>query len=251
MPFNKQIDGYQNEREFVDAMNGKLFKNIEFSLQEFLIFLYGDIDWEAPVYARLHYGKQKTDMIVWIYEVEKRISIKKGVKNSVHVESINSFIKFLRSNGMKQSMVDKLLYYHYGDGTLNGTGSKRVSSEEYKQDHALEIEEINAFFNQEKIIKEAVTRFILLGNNGTQPIDAILYGVKEDFIWITKEEILKVILSRQSIEATGLHFGSLFYQPMARCLNYNPKYEKQRHKIQIKWYHLSDDIIEMMNQRGI
>lgn len=51
------------------------------------------------------------------------------------------------------------------------------------------------------------------------------------------------------MDATGIHFGPLFYQPMNRCLNYNEKYEHTRHKIQIKWYHLSDAIVEAMNER--
>ena len=36
---------------------------------------------------------------------------------------------------------------------------------------------------------------------------------------------------------------------MNRCLNYNQKYEYARHYIQIKWYHLSDAIIEIMSER--
>lgn len=36
---------------------------------------------------------------------------------------------------------------------------------------------------------------------------------------------------------------------MDRCLNNNPKYEKNRYVSQIKWYNLYDDIIENMNDK--
>lgn len=251
MPFNKKISGFQNELEFVYALNNKKFQNISFTLQEFLLALYGNIKPNEIIYVKLNYEKQKSDMSIWVRDIEKRVSIKKGIKNSVHVESLNSFIQFLKIHKMPSELIEKLLYYHYGDGTINGTGKNRVSSEEYRKLHQSEIDEINAFFNRKDIIKEAINRFVLIGNCDTKSIDVILYGVVEDFLWITKEEINEVILSNHNIRASGVHFGSLFYQPMTRCLNYNSKYEKMRHNIQIKWYHLSDDIIEMMNKRSM
>lgn len=116
-------------------------------------------------------------MILRVRKIEKRISIKKGIKNSVHAEDIHTFVRFLKQNGMSDSIITKLSYYHYGDGTIDGTGSKRVSSEEYKKGHSSDIEEINAFFSQTKMIEKSVNRFILIGNNGFKPIDAILYGL--------------------------------------------------------------------------
>ena len=47
-------------------------------------------------------------------------------------------------------------------------------------------------------------------------------------------------------ECASLHISLLTLQPMSRNLNYNPKYEVCRNLIQVKWYNLSDDIIEVM-----
>ena len=55
-------------------------------------------------------------------------------------------------------------------------------------------------------------------------IDAIIFGTKNDFLWIKKEEI---ILSKKDVYSTGVHFGPLSIQPMDRCLNHNEKYEKK------------------------
>jgi len=42
--------------------------------------------------------------------------------------------------------------------------------------------EINGFENNEIILEKLINRFILQGNNSEYEIDALLYGVPEDFI---------------------------------------------------------------------
>ena len=55
-------------------------------------------------------------------------------------------------------------------------------------------------------------------------------------------------MSKQNIYSTGVHFVNLFCHPMTRNLNYNPKYEKKRFCVQIKWYSIFDDIMEIKNR---
>ena len=38
---------------------------------------------------------------------------------------------------------------------------------------------------------------------------------------------MNILMSKQNIYSTVVHFGNLFCQPMTRNLNYNPKYEKK------------------------
>ena len=131
----------------------------------------------------------------------------------------------------------------YADGTKNGTGINRISSEEYKKNHKRDIEIINDFINDGKIIEKAVDRFILFGNNSKYSIDAICLGNPNDYLWITKKDIINILKLKPLTESTGVHFSSLFCQPQTRNLNYNPMYEKKRYCVQIKWYSLFDDII--------
>ena len=58
-----------------------------------------------------------------------------------------------------------------------------------------------------------------------------------------------LIKSKINYYSTGIHFGPLFCQPKDRCLNYNPKYNKDRFLIQIKWYSIFDDYIEYKNTK--
>ena len=102
------------------------------------------------------------------------------------------------------------------------------------------------YINNTKLLEKAINRFVLQGNNSLYEVNAIIYGVLEDFIWITNEEIKYIMKKHKNNYSSAIHFSGLTIQPMARNLNYNLKYEKDRYKIQVKWYNISDDIIEVM-----
>lgn len=190
---------------------------------------------------------QKSDIIIKIRNIIKGVSIKKGMKNSVHVDSITEFIHFLIENGVQRDIVIKYLKYQYGDGSTNGKGNKRLSALEYKSLFQYDIDLINKVFNNEDLLKKAVNRFVIRGNNSSYDINALIYGEVDDFLFLTPDEIIDIVLSKKDIYSTAVHFGPLICQPKSRCLNYNPLYEKDRFCVQIKWYSLNDDIIEFMN----
>lgn len=66
-------------------------------------------------------------------------------------------------------------------------------------------------------------------------------------IWIKKNDIKKLILSKLNCYSSSPHFGSLTIQPLDRCINKNIKYNKKRYCVQIKWYNIFDDIIKYKN----
>lgn len=217
--------------------------------RELIDELYEPMDEETIIKAWLNKLPQKTDFFIKINNKMKGISVKKGIKNSVHVEGITNFIHFLITNGVPRDIVISYLQYHYADGTNNGKGNNRLSIEEYKKTHQKEIDKINQIINDEKILKKAIERFVIKGNNSNYYIDAIIYGEVDDFIWLLTDDIYKVILSKKDEYSTSVHFGPLTCQPKNRCLNYNPKFEKDRFCVQLKWYNLNDNIIEFMNEK--
>ena len=249
MPFNNSKNGFQNEAIFVKKLNNMTFHNIDFDLQLFLEDLFPNVNGNSLVKCYKNRELQKYDIIIEINDTLRRVSIKKGVKNSVHTEPISELIHFLIENKMPKSLIINFLKYHYADGTTNGSGEKRISGTEYKEKHQKEIDEINKFINQKNILTKAIERFILKGRNSDYSIDAIIYGVPGDFIWIKKENIFDILIKQRHKNSSAIHFSSLTYQPLNRCLNYNKKYEKGRYIAQIKWYNISDDIIESMNDQ--
>lgn len=245
--YNKKINGFQNEFEFCNELNNKKVCSLNLMLKDFILDLFDEINEESIIKCLISKEKKKYDISISIDGVVKNVSIKKGVKNSVHVEGISSFIHFLIENKVDRKNVVNYLKYLYADGTTNGTGLKRISAEEYKEDHQTEIDEINSILNKEEILLKAIDRFIIRGNISDESIDALIFGVINDFIWIKKEDIIKIILSKKDKYSSAVHFGPLTVQPLNRCLNKNLLYDRKRFCVQIKWYNLADDILESMN----
>lgn len=245
------INGYDNEFEFVKSLNRKHIYELNPMFREFIEDLYGIVNEQYMITCWKNKLPQKTDIFIKINNQIKGISIKKGIKNSVHVERITDFIHFLIENKIDRKNIISYLKYHYADGTTNGKGNYRLSIEEYKNNNQQSIDELNKQLNNKKILNKAIDRFILKGNNSKYYIDAIIYGEVNDFIWILKDNIRKIILSKTNIYSTSVHFGPIICQPKNRCLNNNTKYEKERFCIQLKWYSLNDDIIEFRNNKII
>lgn len=241
------INGYDNEFNFVKYLNRKKIRELNPVFKELIEKLYNNLDDESIILAWRNHLPQKSDIFIKINGVMKGISIKKGMKNSVHVDGISNFVHFLIENKIPRNIIIEYLKYHYADGSTNGRGVKRIAAQEYKRFNQQSINEINKYFNKEEILNQAIDRFILKGNNSKYYIDALIYGEVDDFIWVLKDDIKKIILSKKDIYSTAIHFGSIICQPKNRCLNYNPEYEKDRFCVQLKWYNLNDEIIEFMN----
>ena len=242
-------NGEENELKFVQYLNGKRISMLKPMFRELIDELFPLEKEEYLIKCWKNHLKQKVDIFIKINNNIKGISIKKGSRNSVHVERISDFIHFLIQNGIKKEIVIEYLKYHYADGSTNGKGLNRLSVEEYKSINQNKIDEINKAFNYEKIIKAAIDRFILKGKNSNYYIDAIIYGEIDDFIWITRKDIIDIIFSKKDVYSTAVHFGPIICQPKNRCLNHNPLYEKDRFCVQLKWYSLFDNIIENMNNK--
>ena len=243
------ITGKNNEYEFIKYLNGKRIFELNQNFKKLINELFPNVEQDSIIKCWKNKYKQKSDIFIKINNEIKGISIKKGYKNSVHVERISDFIHFLIENNIDRKIVIEYLKYHYADGSTNGKGKKRISVEEYKKENQYKIDKINENLNNEKLIKKAIERFITKGKNSNYYISAIIYGEVDNFIWATKEQIQEIILLKKDIYSSGIHFGALTCQPKNRCLNYNPLYEKDRYCIQIKWYNIFDDITDYLNNK--
>lgn len=243
------INGFDNEFEFVKYLNGKRIRELNPMMREIIDELYPYFDDDSIIKCWRNHYKQKSDIFIRINGLIKGVSIKKGIKNSVHAESVGSFIRFLRENNVDDTIINEYLKYHYADGSIDGTGLERISADEYKINNQDSIDRINIAFNKRKLLEAAIHRFVIKGTNSIYCIDALIYGEVDNFVWVTKNDIVNMILSKKDIYSTAVHFGPMTCQPKARCLNRNYKYEQDRFFIQIKWYSLFDDIFEYMNNK--
>lgn len=245
------INGTENEYEFVLLLNNKKIEELDINTQEMIYSIFNNIGDNQIIKAWRNHYKQKTDVMIKIGNAIKGISIKKGSRNSVHVEPISEFIKFLRENKIPATIIKKYLEYHYADGSIDGNGKNRISSFEYRYNHMEDIDIINKYFNSEHIIKDAIERFVLKGTNSIYEIDALCIGEANDYLWITKNQIKEILENNSNLDSSGPHISSLFVQPQTRNLNYNRLYETKRYCVQIKWYSIFDDIMQYKYDKSI
>lgn len=238
------MNGYNNEKKFVEKINNKFYKELDFNMQLFIETLLPSVKRCDIIKAYLSKEKIKCDFYIEINLKIYKISLKTGNKNSVHLESLTDFIRFLQEKiKLNNQLINFYLYYHFGDYTLDGSGKERISSYDCKNIYKKELIELNKILNKDENIKLAIKRFLF----GSYNIDYLICGTYDDFIWISKDNIKKLLLEKQNLNKLSPSFSSLIIQPLSRCLNNNKKQEKFRYFVQIKWYNLYDDIIEYYN----
>ncbi len=218
------INGYSNEYYFVKYLNGKYIKELNPMFKMLIEDLYGLLEDNLVIKCWLNDKPQKADFFIEINDIVKGISLKMGSRNSVHVERISDFIHFLIENKIDRDVIIEYLKYHYADGSTNGSGKYRMSVDKYKKENQTKIDSINLAINNLDLLNKIVDKFILKGNNSDSSIACIIHGTTTNFIWILSSDIRKIVLSKNNIYQSAVHFGPITCQPKSRCLNYNPIY---------------------------
>lgn len=250
---NRKI-GIKNEFNFIKSINKKKFKDMEFNIQDLIADIYENkVNPCDKFYSWSNNFDYKTDIYIRKdgEEYSKKVSIKMGSRNSVHVEPINTFLDFLKENGINYNDLMEIKKYQYKDGTLNGTGILRLSASDYQEKNQIDIDLLNKNLNSKEIILNCINRFVVNGKNSNEYIDVLINGTPDDFVYIKRNDIYKIALNHINDYSKAVHFSVLTYQTKNVNIKRNMKYEKDRYLIQIKWYNLFDHIIENMNNNYI
>ena len=244
--------GKRNEYGFIYSINNKKFKYLNILLQDLVQYLFPKIKRNDVVKCYKNVDYEKGDICIEFNNIKKYVSIKMGHGNSVHGETIETFVDFLKKNKVNDFVINEILNYQYADGTLDGTGKIRLSAEQYKELNESTIDMVNKAINNRKLLNKCINRFIISGiHHYYHPIDVLVYGVPNDFWFITPNEIYEYIISKKDMISSSIHFSNLTFQSQSRVLDYSESKEYMRHWIQIKWYNLEDNIIEILNNRAI
>lgn len=240
--------GYKNEIDFTVAINRKKYCKLDNNMKEFIKFVFNDIK-DDDVLESGRYGTyDKADVFIKLNNTTKNISIKSGMRVSVHAEEINDFVSFLKSIKINEKIIDYLLLYHYGDFTTDGTGNVRLPAKELKDKYEKEIRIFNKYVNYKNIIKKVVIRCLFEGASGENSADYIYYGYPPNGMYASKEELIDYFCSNRAPEIIAPHFSYLIYQNWNRNIVYNPKLESHRYYCQFKWPTIEDDLKKIRNK---
>lgn len=235
--------GFINENNIVDVLHNKTISELPEFWKKQLIRIFDVKNCNSIVCARVVGKNCKTDIEIKVNNKTIKVSIKTGEHNSIHHENVYDFIEFLRSIGVSARTVKIILFYHFGDGTLNGTGTHRMDVSEIKVKYSKYIKEANEEINQIHIIEKVFYRCLIKGaNKYHQEIDYLYYGNDEFGYFVSVQELLNFALNHRYMFLSGLHFGPLNYQPYKRKLRNQIYNHKDRYFTQIKWIGLLSDI---------
>lgn len=245
-------DGFQNEIQIEKALDFKLYDDVNPNLRHFLDDIFRGYSLHGKrIHAIRCRQNVKPDFYLHIDGIDKEVyvSIKKGSGNSIHQESLDRFITFLKGEDIPEKMIDNLLLYHYGDGTTNNSGTIRYKAQEFSNMNPEIVPSLNALFSKKSFLKKAAMRFIFKGNIDDAPVaDYLYHGTVHNGVWASREEIMNYIEDTK-IESKAVSFGPLTYQVWNRNLSFKNEMEPRRQQMQIKWGKLEDTLLEITSRR--
>ena len=235
------------ELELVNYLHKKTYYQLNKNFQRVFIRMFGKPSRFHRIKAFLYEDKLKKPDIVIVYrKVRKLISVKTNSSQHVHMESIKSFILFLRELGLSTESQKDILLYQYGDGTLNGTGKERIDFPEILYVYENEILRFNKEINSNKdLVIKCMNRFIFQGTSkDNEIVDYIYHGDLDIGILCSREQILKHISRRSFDKLKNPHIGPLLFFPYARYANKNiaELHPEKRHYVNLKWPKLPIDL---------
>ena len=182
--------GFNIEKDLLFNLNKKKYYELTPFLKDTLKIIFPFITDEDIIYSRLLERTQKPDIYIKCRDQIKYISIKSGRTNSIHFEKINELTSFLASRNISNETIETLLLFHYGDGTLNGTGETRLLFEDLFPILNKRIQKANYELNQKEIVEELIDRFIFHGiESKILSVDYILHGNQNYGVLCSKEKI--------------------------------------------------------------
>ena len=242
--------GYQNEYDFVELFNNKFLNDLDKNTQLFLRDIFGEaIDNSEKIVSWKNKTFQKTDIFIKYKNYIKNISLKCGNSNSIHHEPLQEFKRYLEKKEIPYKTIDKYVSYHYGykrdkDGRIDY--NTQLDCEEYKVLYQDEIDCFNDAINKTRIIIDMIDRFIVYGNYSDYAIDVLVSGTVDDYVWIKRDDLYDLILSKRDSHYTSPHFACITIGPKKRNIN-SSKYDRDRYIVAVRWNNIKDSIINYKN----
>lgn len=246
-----QNDGNLKEQEVIYALNNKRTSELTNNMRCLVRSLFGVLDDNKIVKCYKVDDANKTDFVVEYDDRIRNVSMKSGRAVIVHNEILNNFINFLSNYGISKRTLDTICLFHYGDGTIDGSGKdNRQSYNEVVAGLQDRINEANDELNSDMdFIIEVLDHCMFKGSNiNNIRADCVYFGDKDYGIVATRNQFIKNTKRRGFDFYSHLHIGPLLFRPDARYVDKEITHERKRNRIVAYWPNLREDI-EYMSKR--
>lgn len=230
--------GFRNEEKIAHYLDGKHISELNDHWRQIVCFMFNvEDDYEGQLSAHTIPKKNKPDIFVELCgKNRKTISIKEGSGNSVHQESIQTFMEFLEEYHLSDDVKKYIYYFLYKDGTTNNTGEIRLNAKDFYKQHPEIIQELHTVFNSSPLKKDLVERFLFTGKDKTAtPADFLYHGTVENGFIASREEVIDKLLNIEEESNGAIKISCLTLQTWNANLERKEPYENRRHVLQIKF----------------
>ncbi|MCQ3034728.1 MAG: hypothetical protein MJ248_00640 [Bacilli bacterium] len=236
--------GIYKEDEFINALNNKKFGELNDNLKAMLKRMFVSLQDSNIFHVERIYGFLKPDFFIECRGEVHFVSLKTGSSIGVHQERLKTFIEYLREKGISEETIKTILLYQYGDGTLDGTGERRMPIEEINYRLLEQIKAANLELNSSKdFIYEFIQRAIFVGViEPKSPADYVYHGDIEHGVICSRKQINKHLKYRTWSYIHGLHIGPLRFRPHARYVGVEIKNPESREKVDFEWIGLQHEL---------
>lgn len=236
-------NGFNNEYEIVNAINGSKFIDLPIFLKYVVKYIFKNVSDKDIFYSRLCERTSKPDISIKWNDKIVYISIKSGKSDSIHFEKINDFIDYLNTRNISKETQETIKLFHYGDGTTDGSGQRRMWFDELFPLLSERIKVANDELNSFGIREDLIDRFLFNGIEAKKiSVDYILFGNSEYGLICSKENVRKFLLRKNYNHISTLHVGPFTLQPFLRDVNRISKNIYKREYIQVKWHYMLSDL---------
>ncbi len=246
-----QNSGNKVERALIRAIDGKRFGEISPSVQRMLISIDASLSsCDELFHARKASGaglRRKADLVFECGANQfANPSVKSGAGNSVHQENIHEFVGFLKGLGVAEPAIVEVYRFHWGDGTLDGTGrvEQRINAREIRSKFPNTVRVIGEVFDEHQI---AIVARALTGLASETAPSHLVYTDDETLSGLLAVPMPDVISFNSHKQSDAdLLVGRLLFQNYGRCLQGQDLVSnKTRNDIQFKWPKLAEDLLEI------
>lgn len=240
-----------HDYEVKEALDGKQFGQLTPAMQLFVGSLFPKARHDDMVHCDLCDNYEKPDVVITVGDEAHFPSLKSGRSKSVHYENIKNLILFLRGLGVSEQTQKTLLFYHYGDGTLTGTGETRLEKEELLLRYPERISLAIAELNQKRIVRACLKRFLFTGSEKrVHSADYLAFGDINTFVVVSKDEIFDFVMRQSYNHLRSVHIGPMLLSPWQRNIKREEDKEWKRSIVHVTWPYLLTDMERMIKRRG-
>ncbi len=228
------------KEQIVKELSNKRFCDLSSNFKSFVQYMYPTVEDDDLIICKRRNGS-KIDFTICINNVNKNVSVKKGDIICVYKDRIINLILFLFSIKVSKDCILAMLYYHYADGTYDGSG---VCVESFGQllsfDYKEQIEIVNNEFKNKDLLARVVD-YVLINERNGKKVDYFYFGDSRRGFYESAERVkYNIVNEENNYKHNYMRIGVMNFMPLKRELVYTDKSSYLKHfcilKINIKRY---------------